>query len=345
MRKVTRIIFYSLLVLAALAGYWAYVNLYKSNVQLGDKNYKYVYIPSDATYEDLLNILYDEEVIADHKSFEFMAGKMDLDKNVHPGKFRIANGMNNRQLINMLKNNKQEKVKLALNSQIHDKDEFIEYLDAKLELEADDLEDYLSNDELLEKNYGMDPDNIMALVLPNTYEVGWSVSKEELFKEIKNHFDSVWNKERLDKCKKCGYSISELMTIASIVQSESGIESEQQKIAGVYINRLKKDMLLQADPTLKFANKNYDVQRLTNADKAIDSRYNTYKYKGLPPGPICLVRTQSIDAVLNYSKHNYIFFCAKPDFSGYSDYSATYEQHEKCAEAYHKALDQKGIKR
>ena len=123
------------------------------------------------------------------------------------------------------------------------------------------------------------------------------------------------------------------------------LKVNKKKIAGVYINRLKKDMLLQADPTLKFANKNYDAQRVTNADKEIDSPYNTYKYKGLPPGPICPVKTQAIDAVLDYSKHNFIFFCAKSDFSGYSDFSSSYEQHQKFAAAYQKALDKKGIKR
>jgi UPF0755 protein len=129
------------------------------------------------------------------------------------------------------------------------------------------------------------------------------------------------------------------------VQGESGISSEQEKIAGVYINRLKKEMPLQADPTLKFANKNFEVQRITNADKEIDSPYNTYKYKGLPPGPICLVYTQAIDAVLNYDRHNFVFFCARPDFSGLSDFTASYDQHCRYASAYQKALDKKGIHR
>lgn len=274
-----------------------------------------------------------------------MAKRMDLDKNVHPGKYRVNTGMNNRQIILMLKNNKQEKVKLTFNSQIRTKEEFIEYLDSKLEMSFDELDEYLSDDVVLEKEYGLDPDNIMALILPNVYEVSWVVKKEELFGQIKNYFNSIWTKERREKGKKAGYSLVEVMTLASIVQGESGIASEQQKIAGVYINRLKKNMPLQADPTLKFANRNFDVQRVTNADKQIDSPYNTYKYKGLPPGPICLVKTQAIDAVLNYTKHNFIFFCAKPDFSGYSDFTSNYEQHLKCASAYQKALDDKGIKR
>jgi UPF0755 protein len=340
--RLTSIIF---MVLLAFAGYWIYINLYKPNVNLEGKNYKYVFIKNNSTYDELLSALYDENIIEDHKTFEFMAKEMDLSQNIHPGRFRIQEKMNNRQIIIMLKNNKQEKVKLTLNSQIHDRDELVEYLDNKLELDADAVEDILSDETVLEKECGLDPGNVMALFLPNVYEVSWAISKDDLFNEFKTYFKSVWNKTRLEKAKKIGYSVPEVMTIASIVQSESGIETEQQKIAGVYINRLKKDMPLQADPTLKFANNNHDVQRVTNADKEIDSPYNTYKYKGLPPGPICLVKTQAIDAVLNYSKHSYIFFCAKPDFSGYSDFTSSYDAHCKNASNYQKALDKRGIHR
>ncbi len=344
-KKIIRFLSLAFLTLAGIVAYWAYINLYKPNVNLGGKNYKYVFIKTNSTYEDVLGALYDEDLIENHKTFEWMAQKMDLDKNIHPGRFRISEKMNNRQIIIMLKANKQEKVKLTLNSQIHNLEELIEYLDAKLELDEDDIEDHLKDDVYLEKEYGLDPDNIFALFLPTTYEVSWAITKDELFERIKEYFDSVWNKARKEKAKKTGYTIPQIMTIASIVQSESGNSSEQEKIAGVYINRLKKEMPLQADPTLKFANKNFDVQRVTNADKQIDSPYNTYKYKGLPPGPICLVYTQAIDAVLNYSRHNYIFFCAKPDFSGLSDFTASYEQHCRSADAYQKALDKKGIHR
>jgi UPF0755 protein len=344
-KLIRRITSLFILALIVFAGYWAYINLYKPNVNTGEKNFKYVYVPSDADYDGLLSALYEEDVIENHKTFEWMASRMDLEQNIHPGKYRINKGMNNRQIILMLKNNRQEKVKLTFNQQIHNKEEFIEYLDSKLEMDADELEDYLSDDVLLEKEFGMDPDNIMALVLPNVYEVSWVIKKEELFDQIKNNFNLVWNKERREKCKKLGYSITETMALASIVQNESGIKSEREKIAGVYLNRLKKNMYLQADPTLKFANRNFDVQRVTNADKETDSPYNTYKYKGLPPGPISLVTAEAIDAVLNYSKHNFIFFCAKPELNGYSDFSSTYEQHCKYADAYQKALDKRGIKR
>ena len=141
------------------------------------------------------------------------------------------------------------------------------------------------------------------------------------------------------------YSVAEIVTLASIVQSESGIPGEQARIAGVYINRLKAGMPLQADPTLRFANKLLDVKRFWDSDKEINSPYNTYRYKGLPPGPICLVYPQAIDATLNYTRHRFMYFCARPDLNGYSDFSVTYAQHRKYAVAYQKAMAKKGITR
>ncbi len=168
---------------------------------------------------------------------------------------------------------------------------------------------------------------------------------DELFSLFEKSYSDVWTKENISKAKVLGYTIPELVTIASIVQSESHIKTEQQKIAGVYINRLKQDMKLQADPTIVFANGNFDVQRVLSVDKEIDSPYNTYRYKGLPPGPICLVNTSVIDAVLNYTKHNYTYFCANADFSGYSCFTNEYSIHQKNAKAYQTALNKRGIKR
>ena len=279
----------------------------------------------------------------------WLAKKMDLDKNIHPGKYRITNGMNKRQIINLLKYGKEEKIKLTINSQIHNLEEFTEYVADKLEMNENEIEEYLSDEKKLEtgffeNNQGIDPDNCFALISPGVFEISWAVKTDAFFDLIKNRFMNVWNKTRINQQKKTGLSIPEIITLASIVQCESGIESEQEKIAGVYINRLNKNMLLQADPTLKFANKNYDAIRLYDKDKESNSPYNTYKFKGLPPGPVCLVNIQALDATLNYAKHNYIFFCAKPELNGFSDFSSTYTQHQKFAEKYQKEMDKRGVK-
>jgi UPF0755 protein len=270
---------------------------------------------------------------------------MELEQNIHAGKYRITNGMNMRQIINLIKYDKQEKIKLTYNSQIHNLDEFITYTDEKLELNEEELEDYVGDEKKLNDDFGLDPSSAFALVVPGVYEVSWAISSDDLFELFKGKYSKIWNASRLALAKKTGYSVPDIITMASIVQSESHIESEQEKIAGVYFNRLKTGMPLQADPTLRFANKAFDVQRFWNSDKEINSPYNTYRYKGLPPGPICLVYPQAIDATLNYAKHKYIYFCAKPQLNGYSDFSSNYDQHCKYASAYQRAMSKRGITR
>lgn len=340
-----KVILFVLMIGIGAGGYWAYRNVFRSNVHLDGKKFTYIYIPTGATFDDVLDELYSQNIIDDHKSFEWMAREMDLPENVTPGRYRIGADMSNRSIVKMIINGKQEKVKLFFNSQIRTKEQFMAYVSEKLEIELGDLEEYCSNEELLSEKYGLNADNFMCLIVPATYELNWNTHIDDLFELVKANFDGVWTKDRKAKAKAIGYSIPEVVTLASIVQSESGIRSEQQKIAGVYINRLKKDMKLQADPTIVFANQNFDVQRVLSADKDIDSPYNTYLYKGLPPGPICLASTTAIDAVLNYSRHNYIFFCAKCDFSGYSNFTSDYAEHQKNAKEYQNALNQKGIKR
>lgn len=336
-----------LIVLAALAfgGYWAYENIFKSNVHLNGKKFTYIYIKTNATFEDVLDELYSENIIDDHESFEWMAKSMHLQDHINSGKYRIDAKMSNRSIVKMIVNAKQEKVKLFFNSQIRTQEQFIDYVSEKLEIEKAELEDYCSNEDILADQYGLNSENFMTLIVPETYEVDWTTHINDLFILLEKSYDSVWTKAKKDKAKSLGYSVPEIVTIASIVQSESSIKTEQQKIAGVYINRLKQDMRLQADPTVVFANGNFDVQRVLSADKEIDSPYNTYRYKGLPPGPICLVNPSVIDAVLNFTKHNYTYFCAKADFSGYSNFTNDYKVHMKNAAAYQEALNKKGIKR
>lgn len=338
---------FSLVLLAVIGGaaFYVYQKYFSSKVHLKDKNYTYLYIGRNDTFEDVLSNISSEDLIENMEAFEWLAKKMKLDENIHPGRYRIINGLNMRQIINLIKYKKEEKVKLNYNFQIHDLDEFVAYTDEKLELSDSDLEDFLSDEKKLYDYFKLDPDNCFGLLLPATYEVSWAIAPDDLFKLLKTKYDKVWNATRVAQAAKLGYSVSQIATLASIVQSESSIESEQRKIAGVYFNRLKKGMRLEADPTLKFANKNYKAQRVLREDKETSSPYNTYRYKGLPPGPICLVTTQAIDATLNYSRHNYIFFCAKPELNGYSDFSATYEQHQKYAAAYRKALTRMGIHR
>lgn len=332
------------LIVIGVAGYYVYKKFF-ARVHLQNKNYTYIFIGREDTFEDVMGDINLENIIDNTESFEWLAKKMELDKNIHPGKYRINNGMSTRQIINMIKYNKQEKVKLNYNSQIHDLDEFITYTDEKLEIKDDELEDFVSDDKKLQDYFELDPDNRFAMITPGVYEVSWAITADDFFELLKERYWRTWNPNRLSKAKALGYTVPEVITLASIVQSESSIASEQQKIAGVYINRLKCGMPLQADPTLRFANKAYDAQRFWNADKQTSSPYNTYRYKGLPPGPICLVYTQAIDATLNFSRHKFMYFCAKPELNGFSDFSVSYSQHEKYATAYQKSMNKRGINR
>jgi UPF0755 protein len=327
------------------AGYFIYKNAFKNNVRLNGKKFTYLYIKSNSTYEDVLSEIYSQDIIEDKVSFEWTAREMDLEENIHCGKFRIDDKMSNRSIINAIKKNKQERIKLYFNSQIRSKEEFINYVTDKLELSKDKVEDFCNNDQKLDEVFHLNSENMMCLVVPKIHEISWATTFEEFEKILKKSYDSLWTDEKRTRAKIIGFTIPEIIIIASITQSESNIKSEQQKIAGVYINRLKKGMRLQADPTVVFANQNFDVQRVLSIDKEIDSPYNTYKYKGLPPGPICLVQASSIDAVLYYTKHAYTFFCAKPDFSGYSNFTNNYLIHQKNAKVYQKALNEKGINR
>ncbi len=327
------------------AGYWAYENIFKNNVHLNGKKFTYIYIKTNASFNDVLDELYSQNIINDHESFEWMAKEMDLPEHINPGKYRIGAEMSNRSIVKMIVNDKQEKVKLFFNSQIRTKEQFIAYISEKLEIDRNELEEYCNDEEVLNEKYRLNADNFMCLIVPESYELNWTTHRDDLFGLLKTAYDAVWNKERKNKAKFIGYTVPEIVTLASIVQSESSIKTEQQKIAGVYINRLKKDMKLQADPTVVFANQSFEVQRVLSSDKEIDSPYNTYMYKGLPPGPICLVNPSTIDAVLNYTKHNYIYFCAKCDFSGYSSFTSDYTEHQKNAKEYQNALNKRGIKR
>lgn len=342
--KIARFFILIFLIAAGIGGYWIYFNFFKAGVKL-NKDYEFIYIQSAYDFNDVLYELKDKQIIKETDKFEWLAKKMELDKNIHPGKYRILNGMTNRQIINLIKYHKEENVKLTLNSQIHDMDEFIAYVDDKLELDEETLEDYFTDDEKLQRDFGLNTENAFGAIFPNTYEFSWAITLPDFIAQIKNSFEAFWTKEKIAKAKRnTNLEIGEVITLASIVQNESYIPEEQQKIAGVYLNRLRKGMLLQADPTLVFANKIWGAQRVYDKDKDIDSPYNTYRYKGLPPGPISLTNARSINSVIDYNKHKYLFFCAKPELNGYSNYSETYSQHEKFAKIYQTTMSKKGVK-
>jgi UPF0755 protein len=246
-------------------------------------------------------------------------------------------------LVNKLRNGSQDAINFTFNNlrtinQLAGRAAFY--------LEADSLTflNYLNNPEVISK-YGFTKNQFPALFIPNTYKMNWTTKPEKFVARMATEFKGFWTEERKAKAKAIGLSQSEVATLASIVESETIKNDEKPVVAGVYINRIKKGMPLQADPTLVFALGDFTIKRVTNEDKKIESPYNTYKYKGLPPGPIRLPEISSLKAVLNYKKHGYIYFCAKEDFSGYHNFTASYRQHRKNAKRYHNALNARKIYR
>ena len=338
---------FSLLILGLLlfVGYSAYVAFLKPNIYLDGKKYKFIYIPTKSSYEEMIAMLEEENIFKDKQTFEWLAKTYDLQNTFKPGKYRIIAGMTNRQLINSIKNGKQEKVKITFNSSDHTNDDLIKKIADKLEISEEELETFFVSQTSLRDKYNFSNENLRCLFIPETYELNWNTSLPDFMQLVENNYVDFWTNTRKQKAKRANLSEIEVIILASIVQSESAIDEEQQQIAGVYINRLHKNMPLQADPTLIYAVGDFSIQRVRSRDKDIDSPYNTYRNKGLPPGPICLPYTQAIDAVLNYNRHNFLYFCAKPNLNGYSNYSVTYEDHKKYADAYQKEMDRRGINR
>ena len=203
----------------------------------------------------------------------------------------------------------------------------------------------LLNDSIYISKFGFTPENISIIFIPNTYHIYWDISSKQFLERMYSEYNRFWNDERKSLSDSLGMTIPEVVTLASIVEKETSKNDEKPIIAGVYINRLKKKWYLQADPTLIFAHDDYNIKRVLNKHKVIDSPYNTYTNKGLPPGPICLPSISSIDAVLHYDKNTYLYFCAKDDLSGYHSFAKTYVQHNQNARKYRKALDNLNIKK
>ncbi|MCS6934222.1 MAG: endolytic transglycosylase MltG [Chitinophagales bacterium] len=301
-------------------------------------------IPTGARFEYVLHELRKHGVLRSEQTFEWVARYKNYPAYIKPGQYQISPRTNNRKLVNMLKGGLQLPVKLVINN-IRTKEEFAGLIGHTLELDSATVMLHL-NDTAFCNSYQRTTENILGFFMADTYEFYWDRKHTDMQKimdvmqEVNRQF---WNEERRSKAANINLTPSEVVILASIVEKEVFHDSEMPTIAGVYLNRLKIGMLLQADPTLKFATRDLDARRVTNRHRNYDSPYNTYLYPGLPPGPICIPRKNAIDAVLNAQQHNYLYFCANPDMSGYSVFSENYEQHKKVAAMYQKKLNAMNI--
>jgi UPF0755 protein len=251
--------------------------------------------------------------------------------------------MSNNKLVNMLRAGKQVPVKLVFNN-IRLKEQFAGKIGKQIEADSIQLLSLL-NDQQTAAKYNFTKENFLCMFIPNTYEMYWNTSPERFIEKMNRQYNEFWTNERKLVAEGIGLKPEEVIILAAIVEQETIKDDEKPTVAGVYINRLKKGMPLEADPTLKYALGDFSIQRILNKDKLVNSPYNTYLNTGLPPGPICMPSVSSINAVLNYQHHQYIFFCAKEDRSGYHNFARTLDQHMNNARAYQRALDKINIRR
>ncbi|HKG06694.1 MAG TPA: endolytic transglycosylase MltG [Pedobacter sp.] len=302
---------------------------------------KYLYVRTGYTLDEVYEELRFKDVVSDLASFKKAAGKMGLAKSLKPGRYKLSRGMNNRSMINMLKAGNQDPVMLKFQN-IRKKENFAAFLARNLEPDSLTFINLLDSTALIEK-YGFNKDNSYVMFIPNTYEMYWNISAPEFVERMHAEYDKFWNAERKQKAAALNLTPVQVAILASIVDAEALYDKEMPIIAGLYLNRLNKGILLQADPTVIFANDDFTVKRVTNSLLQVQSRYNTYKYAGLPPGPIMMPSINAIDAVLNRDNNNYIYMCAKEDFSGYHNFAITREEHEKNAKKYRDALNKRNI--
>lgn len=341
-KKMKRIIFGTLSVLVIISVF-VFNKMYKSimNTNVNNiENYS-LYIHSEDDFETIKNKLYSDNIIIDKKSFEWLAKKMEYPQYIKSGHYIIKNGMNNNQLLNMLRSGSQTPIDFTFNN-IRTLEQLARRIDEQIELDSLSFLNAVKKDSTL-KAMGFDDEKFAALFIPNTYELYWNIDAEEFVGKMTKEYNLFWNDDRLKKAENIGLSPIEVSILASIVDKETSKVSEMPRIAGVYLNRINKKWLLQADPTLIFAVGDFEIKRVLDIHKEVESPYNTYKYIGLPPGPICIPSIAAIDAVLNAESHNYFYFCAKEDLSGYHVFARNMKEHNRNAEKYRKALNKKKI--
>lgn len=303
---------------------------------------QYIYIDSDDTADSVFAKL--DTIGSRHalNGLRTLARYKSYDQNIRTGRYAITPGKSTLNTFRQLRNGQQEPIMLTV-PEVRTIDRMATILGQRLMADSADIARALRND-AVRQELGVDSTTLPCLFVPNTYEVFWDVSAIDLLRRMKKEHDAFWNSERQQRAKAIGLTPDEVCTLASIVDEETANNDEKPTIAGMYLNRLKKGMLLQADPTVKFALGDFTLRRILNKHLTVDSPYNTYKYAGLPPGPIRVASVKGIDAVLNPAQHNYLYMCAKEDFSGTHNFAATLQEHMQNARRYQQALNQRGIK-
>ncbi len=342
LKKLFLLIFVLLIIVGGVLGFNFYNKIYKANTtQEG-----FLYIPTNSEFKDVENLV--RPFLKRVKPFEWVANRKNYPNKIKPGKYHIEKGMNNNELLNLLRSGKQTTVKVSFNNQ-----DTFEKLAGRIseQIEADSVSllNIFTNIDFI-KNTGFNKNNSIAMYIPNSYEFYWNTSADGFRKKMLKEYARFWTENRVQKAAKLKLSQTEVITLASIVQKETSNIAERPTVAGLYLNRLNNKWPLQADPTIIFALKkqlgnDVIIKRVLTKDLNIDSPYNTYKNLGLPPGPIAMPDISSIDAVLNPEKHNYYYMCASTTDIGKHKFAKTLSQHNKNARIYQNWLSKQGVNR
>ncbi len=341
MRRFILIALLLVLLIGALVGYKLYASIFSQNVQIENEK-ALVYIPSDSDFDTLLDTLVDRKIISDTSSFRLVSRLMKFDR-IRSGKYTIQNGWSNKELISVLRSGNQTPVRLTYNN-VRTVEDLAGAISHQIEADSLSILQWFTDQETLEKT-GLTPETILTLFIPNTYEVFWNIKPDKLLKRLIKEHSDFWDEKRKSSAADLNMTPAEIYTLASIVQKETNYKTEKPTIAGVYLNRLKRGILLQADPTVVFATGQFDLRRVLNKHIELDSPYNTYMYEGLPPGPIYMPDISSIDAVLSPQNHNYLYFCASIDEPGKHKFAKTLIEHNKNADQYRQWLNKQRIYR
>ena len=327
--------------LAAMFSYYAWQIFKTPNFEVEKKPFALL-IPKGSTYESVLDTLEKHKLIRDELSFRFLAKVFNYPARVKPGRYLIYETTGNWELIRKLRNGSQDALKITI-SNIRLKEDLAGKLGRQLAYDSATIYHLLDSSTIVEP-LGFTKETIPCLFIPDTYEVYWTTTFDDFLVKMKKSYDRFWTEKRIQEAKALGLTPTDVGILASIVFGESKESSEQARIAGVYWNRLQVNMPLQADPTIVFAWKDFTIKRVTGRYTAINSPFNTYRLSGLPPGPISIPNPKVMDKVLQLEKHDYLYFCAKEDFSGFHNFAVSYPEHLQNAAKYQKALDEYQIK-
>jgi len=334
MKKRSKLIRIIVTVLILITGYVAW-QLFGPVVNAPHENF--FYIKTGSSYQSVKDSLLKKNIVSNGYVFNAVSKYLRYNRSVRPGRYKVTDGMSIVNLVRMLRAGRQSPVNLVI-IKLRTKEDLIKKMADNFESDSVTISKFINNPDSLSK-YNLDTNTVLTAIIPNTYTFVWNTTIPRIFSRLFAEKQKFWNTRRTAAAAALGFTEEQVYILSSIVEEETNKQEDKGKIASVYLNRLRSGIKLAADPTIKFALRDFGLKRIFFKHISYPSPYNTYLNAGLPPGPICTPSIKTIDEVLNAPATNYLYFVAKPDFSGYSNFATSYQEHKKNAKAYQQALD------